>query len=85
MLSCYAVNGGELGIRTLETLLGSTHFPGVRLRPLGHLSIRGTSSDLPHAGAPGQRSFQIRTNLDMSQCGRFKRERENAQEVGTWT
>ncbi len=29
----------EEGIRTLETLLTFTHFPGVRLRPLGHLSI----------------------------------------------
>ncbi len=30
---------GDAGIRTLETLLGFTHFPGVRLRPLGHISI----------------------------------------------
>ncbi len=30
--------GGEKGIRTLDTLLAYTHFPGVRLRPLGHLS-----------------------------------------------
>ncbi len=28
----------EEGIRTLDTLLVYTHFPGVRLRPLGHLS-----------------------------------------------
>ena len=27
----------EEGIRTLDTLLAYTHFPGVRLRPLGHL------------------------------------------------
>ena len=31
-------DSGELGIRTLETLLEPTHFPGVRLRPLGQLS-----------------------------------------------
>ena len=31
-------NGGERGIRTLDTF-PYTHFPGVRLRPLGHLSI----------------------------------------------
>src|SRR5690554_2290423 len=31
--------GREEGIRTLDTLLAYTHFPGVRLRPLGHLSI----------------------------------------------
>ena len=29
----------EEGIRTLDTLLAYTHFPGVRLRPLGQLSI----------------------------------------------
>ena len=32
-------NSREEGIRTLDTLLRYTHFPGVRLRPLGHLSI----------------------------------------------
>ncbi len=31
-------SGGEGGIRTLDTGLPYTHFPGVRLRPLGHLS-----------------------------------------------
>ena len=31
-------NGGTGGIRTLEGLLTLTHFPGVRLRPLGHRS-----------------------------------------------
>ena len=31
--------GGESGIRTLDTLLGYTHFPGVLLRPLGQLSF----------------------------------------------
>src|SRR5690554_8060393 len=30
--------GGEGGIRTLDTLLTYTHFPGVLLQPLGHLS-----------------------------------------------
>ena len=32
--------GGEGGIRTLDTL-PYTHFPGVRLRPLGHRSVIG--------------------------------------------
>ena len=32
-----SIVGGEKGIRTLDTL-PYTHFPGVRLRPLGHLS-----------------------------------------------
>lgn len=31
-------SGGEEGIRTLDTLLTYTHFPGVLLQPLGHLS-----------------------------------------------
>ena len=30
--------GGEGGIRTLGTLFTHTRFPGVHLRPLGHLS-----------------------------------------------
>ena len=32
------LNGGERGIRTLDTGLPYTHFPGVLLQPLGHLS-----------------------------------------------
>lgn len=32
------INGGQGGIRTLDTLR-YTHFPGVLLRPLGHLTI----------------------------------------------
>lgn len=31
-------NGGEEGIRTLDTLLTYTPLAGERLRPLGHLS-----------------------------------------------
>ena len=31
--------GGERGIRTLDTLLEYTHFPGVLLKPLGQLSL----------------------------------------------
>ncbi len=33
------VNGGERGIRTLDTLLTYTRFPSVLLKPLGHLSV----------------------------------------------
>src|SRR5690606_18877918 len=32
--------GGERGIRTLDTLLTYTRFPGVLLQPLGHLTSR---------------------------------------------
>ena len=41
-------NGGAGGIRTLDTLLTYTHFPGERLRPLGHRSARN-----PAAAASG--------------------------------
>ena len=36
------VIGGERGIRTLEGLLALTPLAGVRLRPLGHLSVLRT-------------------------------------------
>src|SRR3569833_1803414 len=36
---------GDGGIRTLGTLLAYTHFPGVLLRPLGHLSRDATAID----------------------------------------
>lgn len=41
---CELMNGGEGGIRTPETFKGFTRFPGVRLKPLGHLSKRGLNS-----------------------------------------
>ena len=34
----FVVNGGEGGIRTRDTLLTYTHFPGVLFKPLRHLS-----------------------------------------------
>src|SRR5688572_12851931 len=37
--SNHAGVGGERGIRTLEGLLALTPLAGVRLRPLGHLSV----------------------------------------------
>src|SRR5512132_770633 len=33
-----SASGGAGGIRTLDTVLPYTHFPGERLRPLGHRS-----------------------------------------------
>ena len=38
---------GERGIRTLDTLLRCTHFPGALLKPLGHLSIISLFRTLP--------------------------------------
>jgi integrase len=40
-LESHENSGGERGIRTLEGLLTLTPLAGVRLRPLGHLSVRG--------------------------------------------
>ena len=40
------VCGGERGIRTLETLLTLTHFPGVLLQPLGHLTTLHTYTSI---------------------------------------
>ena len=34
------INCGELGIRTLGTLLAYTHFPGVPLQPLEQVSVK---------------------------------------------
>src|SRR5690606_3933210 len=63
--------GGEGGIRTLDTLLTYTHFPGVRLQPLGHLSanlstrisILATSFPVRCAagrgGEPGRRRARV--------------------------
>ena len=36
---CFLVSGREEGIRTLDTLFTYTRFPGVRLKPLIHLSL----------------------------------------------
>ena len=33
-----AIRGGEVGIRTLDALVGHTHLAGEHLRPLGHFS-----------------------------------------------
>ena len=39
--SSYKVISGDWGIRTLDTLLRYTHFPGVLLQPLGQVSNKG--------------------------------------------
>src|SRR6185437_13858092 len=60
--------GGQGGIRTLERLLTVTHFPGVRLKPLGHLSgsppaggRRGEISRLGSKSKPGRFSVAGRS------------------------
>ena len=54
-LSCentWGNSGGERGIRTLEGLLTLTPLAGVRLRPLGHLSVRLEIDALSGSCAP---------------------------------
>src|SRR3954471_14214436 len=51
--------GGAGGIRTLDTVLPYTHFPGERLRPLGHRSAyrwkeRDLTAPKPQGKAPGK-------------------------------
>ena len=36
----FSLNSGETGIRTRDTLLTYTRFPGVPLQPLEHLSFK---------------------------------------------
>ena len=50
-------NGGEGGIRTLETGTPPTRVPGVRLRPLGHLTAGG--ADYTHRGALGKGTHSV--------------------------
>ena len=49
-------NGGWGGIRTHDTLLTYTHFPGARLRPLGHPSLKSPALE-PSCGIPRCISF----------------------------
>ena len=69
----YLVIGGEGGIRTLDTF-PYTHFPGVLLRPLGHLSaiapggrlcyrLRGNSRK-PHSNLRSGVVLQFQVSLD---------------------
>ena len=40
-------SGGDEGIRTLDGLMTHTPLAGERLRPLGHVSVGGTSDSSP--------------------------------------
>src|SRR5687767_2625505 len=47
-------SGGAGGIRTLDTVLPYTHFPGERLRPLGHRSACSGGRAFRGGGQAGQ-------------------------------
>ena len=51
---------GEGGIRTLDTLLAYTHFPGVLFRPLRHLSLLLGHAKVNNMAAKKKRMLQLR-------------------------
>ena len=53
---------GEIGIRTRDTILSYTRFPGVPLKPLEHLS----NDICPETGANIGIIFRIRKNFKLS-------------------
>ena len=65
LLQLFFKDGGEGGIRTLDTL-PYTHFPGVLLQPLGHLTVlipclgRGISPFfIPYFGVGPRLAYQL--------------------------
>tara|TARA_B100000029_G_scaffold262336_1_gene258516 strand:+ start:43 stop:348 length:306 start_codon:yes stop_codon:yes gene_type:complete len=64
--------GGEGGIRTLDTLLTYTHFPGVLLQPLGHLSKKlfRISDLVAHSRAQTLMVFQAVGNTHLHRNGK---------------
>lgn len=51
-------SGGEVGIRTPESLVAITRLAGEHLRPLGHFSITGGGSRIRTHGTLQHNSFQ---------------------------
>ena len=77
-------DGGEGGIRTLDTL-PYTHFPGVRLRPLGHLSVRAefsTASPLPERLTKLEGSANFKTEVMLIRGLRIIQIKVNRLRVG---
>ncbi len=59
----YTKTGGERGIRTLGTGLPYTRFPGVLLRPLGHLSVLPRPHECPTTSRPAKGANSNQTGL----------------------
>ena len=65
-------NGGAGGIRTLDTVLPYTHFPGERLRPLGHRSaIRWKRAPLVKRTPDGNLAGAVALPLCRHRCARL--------------
>jgi hypothetical protein len=80
------LHGGERGIRTPDTVLPYTHFPGVRLQPLGHLSP-GARRSATGAGAHlvdrrRNAKTSIRSRFSLSR-GRGLRPGDNARALAS--
>ena len=61
--------GGERGIRTLEGLLALTPLVGVRLRPLGHLSVmQRVTADVILLGQRQKRDARVTGREQESVC-----------------
>lgn len=56
-------SGGDVGIRTLDALLGHTHLAGEHLRPLGHISVAVVN----HTRLP----ISVSTKISRGQSARF--------------
>ena len=66
------VSGGERGIRTLGRLLTYTRFPGVRLKPLIHLSVETEIlALLRSARQGGRKKFVPDAHLSCCACTTF--------------
>src|SRR3954452_19960606 len=64
--------GGAGGIRTLDTVLPYTHFPGERLRPLGHRSaFRWKGAPLGSCSAAGKLAAPAQLPLCRAAMRRF--------------
>jgi hypothetical protein len=70
-LGSASLDGGQGGIRTHDTLLTYTHFPGARLRPLGHLSITRRNRRPVPGGRRTLVASLVRSNPPLRHDGRF--------------
>ncbi len=66
----FLVNGGEKGIRTLDTL-PYTRFPGELLQPLGHLSAEVALLEPKHQLCSTSTVLQKRRLVRLFQRGRY--------------
>jgi hypothetical protein len=74
---CRASNGGEGGIRTLETLITSARFRGGCHQPLDHLSTR----EVPRPSAPVLSTSCLKETLKLLRAFAFQNSRRYVEAV----